>query len=388
MEAILKPLPHPCGWLHLDALDANITFVQSQCGDKAIRIATKSIRSVDALRYIQQRLPQCSGFMTFTAAETLYLATQGLNDFLIGYPVMEEEAIRQLVRMQPAVRVTFMVDNEAQMALLHRVATSIGTSVAICIDINVSTDFNWLYFGTRRSPLHTIESVQQLLQHASNYPSLRIEGVMAYDAQIAGVADRGQMWMQQAKGKLVTRLKMKALPRITAWRQQAVAHIRHEANVRFVNAGGSGSMAYCATQRDVTEITVGSAFFAPTLFDQYAALHLQPAAGFSLRVTRKFAEDIAVLQGGGYIASGAIGAEKQPQFVRANDYAFFAMEGAGEVQTPIAIKKGTLAVGENVLLRHAKAGELCERFNELHTVRGHELVGTFQTYRGDGQCFL
>ena len=46
------------------------------------------------------------------------------------------------------------------------------------------------------------------------------------------------------------------------------------------------------------------------------------------------------------------------------------MEGAGEVQTPVHGRAAaSLSVGDNVYLRHAKAGELCERFETLHLVQ-------------------
>jgi len=41
-----------------------------------------------------------------------------------------------------------------------------------------------------------------------------------------------------------------------------------------------------------------------------------------------------------------------------------------------------------VRLRHAKAGELCERFSELHLIEGSALVATASTYRGEGKSFL
>jgi D-serine deaminase-like pyridoxal phosphate-dependent protein len=47
-----------------------------------------------------------------------------------------------------------------------------------------------------------------------------------------------------------------------------------------------------------------------------------------------------------------------------------------------------LDYGDPVVLRHAKAGELCRSFRELHLVRGDEVVETVPTYRGDGRCFL
>ena len=39
-------------------------------------------------------------------------------------------------------------------------------------------------------------------------------------------------------------------------------------------------------------------------------------------------------------------------------------------------------------MRHAKAGELCERFDTLHLVQGDEIVDAVPTYRGEGQAFL
>jgi D-serine deaminase-like pyridoxal phosphate-dependent protein len=45
-------------------------------------------------------------------------------------------------------------------------------------------------------------------------------------------------------------------------------------------------------------------------------------------------------------------------------------------------------VGANVYLRHAKAGELCERFNSLYLVSGGEIADQVATYRGEGRCEL
>ena len=64
-------------------------------------------------------------------------------------------------------------------------------------------------------------------------------------------------------------------------------------------------------------------------------------------------------------------------------------EGAGEVQTPVLGEAAArLAVGDRVWFRHAKAGELCERFSELHLVSAAEIVAAVPTYRGEGEAFL
>jgi D-serine deaminase-like pyridoxal phosphate-dependent protein len=64
-------------------------------------------------------------------------------------------------------------------------------------------------------------------------------------------------------------------------------------------------------------------------------------------------------------------------------------EGAGEVQTPVQYDgKTALKIGDPIFFRHSKAGELCERFNELILIKNCKIENTVPTYRGNVQCFL
>ena len=93
--------------------------------------------------------------------------------------------------------------------------------------------------------------------------------------------------------------------------------------------------------------------------------------------------------GGGYPASGAAGRDRLPRPVLPAGLKLDAREGAGEVQTPLVGKAAAaLKVGDRVWFRHAKAGELCERFDAVHLIAGGEIVDTVPTYRGEGQTFL
>ena len=66
-----------------------------------------------------------------------------------------------------------------------------------------------------------------------------------------------------------------------------------------------------------------------------------------------------------------------------------AREGAGEVQTPVVgSAAASLRIGDRVYFRHAKAGELCERFASLHLVSGGRVVDEVPTYRGEGLTAL
>jgi D-serine deaminase-like pyridoxal phosphate-dependent protein len=139
----------------------------------------------------------------------------------------------------------------------------------------------------------------------------------------------------------------------------------------------------------VTEVTAGSGLYAPTLFDRYDDFKLTPAAMFAMPVVRRPSGGVATLLGGGYLASGAAGPDRLPEPYLPGGLRLDSQEGAGEVQTPvIGSAAATLRIGDRVYLRHAKAGELCERFDSLHLVSGGRIVDEAPTYRGEGRCFL
>ena len=139
----------------------------------------------------------------------------------------------------------------------------------------------------------------------------------------------------------------------------------------------------------MTELTAGSGFYAPTLFDSYRSLDLEPAAMFCLPVVRRPVGGVATLLGGGYVASGPASPANLPQPYLPGGLRFDRQEGAGEVQTPVAGAAAyKLRVGDRVYLRHAKAGELCERFDSLYLLAGNAIVDHVPTYRGEGQTFL
>jgi D-serine deaminase-like pyridoxal phosphate-dependent protein len=159
--------------------------------------------------------------------------------------------------------------------------------------------------------------------------------------------------------------------------------------LEIVNGGGTGSLELTAAEDAVTEVTAGSGFYAPVLFDHYSRFDLTPAAAFALPVTRKPSEWVATALGGGYLASGPGNPGRLPEPWLPAGLRFDEEEGAGEVQTPLLGSAAAgLAVGDRVYFRHAKAGELCERFDTLYLVEGDAIVDQVPTYRGEGHAFL
>jgi D-serine deaminase-like pyridoxal phosphate-dependent protein len=136
-------------------------------------------------------------------------------------------------------------------------------------------------------------------------------------------------------------------------------------------------------------VTAGSALYGPTLFDAYRAFTPRPAALFALPVVRRPARGVVTALGGGYLASGPADGARLPRPHLPTGLHLDGQEGAGEVQTPLIGRAAdALALGDRVYLRHAKAGELCERFTGLHLLEGERIVDHVPTYRGEGQCFL
>ena len=102
------------------------------------------------------------------------------------------------------------------------------------------------------------------------------------------------------------------------------------------------------------------------------------------------ADGMVTCLGGGYIASGEAGKDKLPIPMYPAGLKYLDLEGPGEVQTPFVVPKDSpeLKLGDPVFLQHAKAGELCERFDDLYLVKNGQITGRVKTYRGDRKTFL
>ena len=379
----------PAAFVDLDALDANLADLRRRAGGLPIRLVTKSVRSVAILRRVLASGPGVQGLMCYSPAEAAWLAAQGFDDLLVAYPSVEPDDLRAVAAQGRAGRsITLMVDGAAQVQRIAAIAQLEGVVQPLAIDLDMSSDFPGLHFGVFRSPVGGVDAALALAAEIARHPSLRLDGLMGYESQIAGLMD--QVPGQRAKNAVIRLLKRRSIPEINERRRATVAALKAAGHaLRFVNGGGTGSFESTRTDTSVTELAAGSGLYVPTLFDHYDAFRGRPAAGFAVAVTRTPAPGIVTCAGGGYPASGPGGADRMPRPWLPEGCALVAAEGAGEVQTPVRVPAGvTLAPGDPMLFRHAKAGELCERFNELLLVQGGAVVGKAATYRGDGQCFF
>ncbi|MFG2881847.1 alanine racemase [Streptomyces sp. NPDC048297] len=309
---------------------------------------------------------------------------------LVGYPTADVPALRRLASDERAAsRITLMVDSVEQLALITEAIGPSGPPVRICLDLDASLRLlgGRLHLGMRRSPLHAPEQAAELARAVEARPRLRLVGVMSYEGQIAGVGDnRPGPGLTRAAVRLFQQFSAREL---RARRAAAIRAVRAVAPLEFVNGGGTGSLEQTSAEHAVTELGAGSGIYAPVLFDHYRGFRPLPAAYFALSVVRRPAPRHITVLGGGWIASGAPGTDRLPLPVSPAGLRLLSAEGAGEVQTPLTgVAADGLRLGDRVWFRHAKAGELCERVDQLHLVEGDRIVDVVPTYRGEQHAFL
>jgi D-serine deaminase-like pyridoxal phosphate-dependent protein len=318
----------------------------------------------------------------------------GVDDVVLGYPTTDRAALARLAAdEQLAARVTLMIDDVAHLDLIDSVvAPGARPSIRIALELDASWRGPLGHLGVRRSPLHEPEQLAALARTVTERPGFTLVGVMAYEAQIAGLGDAPPG--RPVRGALVRGIQRRSRAELADRRGRAVAAVRAIAEaagtpLQFVNGGGTGSLESTAADSSVTELAAGSGLMGPHLFDTYRGFTPAPAAAFALPVVRRPADDIVTLLGGGWIASGSPGADRLPQVAWPEGLRMLGTEGAGEVQTPLrGAAARALHVGDRVWLRHTKAGELSEHLDAFHIVDGDRVVGELPTYRGEGKVFL
>ena len=326
-------LDAPVAALHLGALRHNAHDLLDRAAGIPLRAASKSIRVRGVLEALLA-LPGYRGLLAYSLAEALWFA-ETLTDVVVGYFTADQAAIHRLGRSpELTASVTLTVDS---VAIVER-------------------------------------------------PGFSLVGVMSYEAQVAGIGDKEAG--KPLRGLVSHWIRQRSISEITARRGAAVAAVREVAPLEFVNGGGTGSVESTRADTSVTDIAVGSGLVGRHLFDNYASFRPAAAAAVAPGVVRTPTSDMAVLLGGGWVASGVPGADRVPRLVWPEGLRLVPREMTGEVQTPVTgAGAARLRVGDRVWARHTKSGELSEHINEFALVENRMVVDILPTYRGEGKAF-
>ncbi|MFF0162735.1 amino acid deaminase/aldolase [Streptomyces sp. NPDC005263] len=383
-------LDAPLAIVDLDAFDSNADDLVRRADGKPVRVASKSVRCRALLDRVLAR-DGFAGLMSFTLAESLWLARSGFDDVLLAYPSADRAGFAELAGdPKLAAAVTVMVDDPAQLALIDEARGGGREVIRVCLELDTALKLlgGRIRVGARRSPLRSPAQVADMARAVARRPGFKVVGIMAYEGHIAGVGDA--VAGRPLRSRAIRLMQATARRELAERRAAVVRAVRAVVpDLEFVNGGGTGSVQHTAAEDAVTEIAAGSGLYVPRLFDNYTSFSGRPAALFAQPVVRRPGVGVVTVLGGGYPASGAPGPDRLPVPYLPEGLKYDPQEGPGEVQTPLlGSPADDLLVGDKVWFRHAKAGELCERFDALHLIEGDTVTATVPTYRGEGQTFL
>ena len=390
LERACAELDAPFAAVDLDAFDHNREQLARRAGGMPIRVASKSVRCRALLRRVLDSGAPFRGVLALTLGEALWLAQNEPDGIVVAYPSVAAGPLAALASSQDRGRVTVMVDCVEQLQAIERAGADADAPVRVCIEADAGL---WLLggrvrIGARRSPLHTPAELAAFAAEVVSRPYLQLAGLMSYESQIAGVGDRPAG--RPLRALAISAMQRRSRRELAARRAAQVEAVEHVAGpLELVNAGGTGSIEFSSSEARVSEVSAGSGLYGPALFDEYSRFAPRAAAFFALPVVRRPGRGAVTVLGGGYPASGPADRARLPRPIYPRGLRLDRREGAGEAQTPLlGAGADALGIGDRVWMRHAKAGELCERFDRLHLVAGERIVDVVPTYRGEGRCFL
>src|SRR6476646_11601261 len=286
---------------------ANADAMLERSAGKRVRVASKSVRCRALMEAILGRDERFRGLMTYTLPETLWLAEQGFEDLLLAYPTADLGALEELAlrsEAAPEGAPIVMVDSVRHLEMIESVLGKGAQPLRVCIDVDAS--WWWLggrvKIGPKRSPIHSVEQAVALAREIEKRPQIELDALMAYEGQISGVGDLPPG--QRLRGAAIRFMQKRSAAEIAERRGAIVAALSEFVELEIVNGGGTGGCEFTAAEEAVTEVTAGSGFYAPVLFDHYSRFSLTPAAGYAMPVVRKPSPETATALGGGYLASG------------------------------------------------------------------------------------
>jgi D-serine deaminase-like pyridoxal phosphate-dependent protein len=236
-QAAKSALDTPALLLDLNRMDANIAHIAASCrthgvcwrphfkGHKTIEIAQKQIE-LGAI-----------GITCAKLGEAEVLASAGIGDILIANQIVGPLKMRRLAALLDKSDIIVAVDSQDNVAELA--AMSRGKSLRVVIEVNI---------GMNRAGVDPGDAVVALADFIAKQPSLRLVGVMGWEAHTTAIADPAA--------------KEVAVAAAIALLTQSAAACRsagHE--MPIVSCGGTGTLLYCVNQPGVTEVQVGGAIF-------------------------------------------------------------------------------------------------------------------------------
>ena len=270
----------------------------------------------------------------------------------------------------PPRAVTLMVDDAAQVELAARAADAHGTTLRLCLDVDASLKVRLgpvaAHLGVRRSPVHSAADagalaaaiaapVRASTSSAScstrpRWPACPTPSPAVRAVKRLSIARPGRPPRRRRRRRAGRRRPRPVAGQLRRLRLRGVQRRRPRRH------RGHRRLRACSCPRSST----------PT-----ARSRPGPPRSSGSTSSASPARASPPCSAAGTSPPGPPTKSRQPRPVWPAGLALTSREGAGEVQTPLRLSGGAdLRVGDRVWFRHAKSGEVMERFEQVHLVRG------------------
>ena len=276
------------------------------------RVEVRALPGADRAR---ARAPGCRACSRSRCPRRCGWPGHGHDDLVVAYPTVDRAALRELAA-GPRERVTIMVDCVEHLDA-RRGGRPRGRRRA---DPGLPRRRRRLVAAARpradrRPPLARADAASRPRRsraRCSRGPSCALDGLMSYEAHIAGVGDRppGRPLM----GAAIRAMQRASARELAGRRAAVVAAVREVAPLRFVNGGGTGSVERTAAEAGGDRGRGRLRALRPDAVRRLRRLHARSRPRCSrCRSCAAPTTRTATLLGGGYPASGAAGADRLPR---------------------------------------------------------------------------
>ena len=271
-------------FIDLDRVDANIDAIVAGIPDPlSYRIVEKSLPSLDLLTYVSERSGSERFLVLHLPLLPELLGAFPTSDVLIGKTHLTS-AVRQFFKSFPAAtdlsdiaaRVTFLADGPARLAGLVGLASELGVTLRVAVEIDV---------GLRRSGLTEASELAPLLTTFGSEPNVRFAGLLGYDGHVAHTpaATLDSVWSAWDEATAIYRSFVDVL---NGPGFEALASLPG----LVFNSGGSATFPMYTTGTPVNDVAAGGGVLRPGSYPDHVISALQPAIFIATPVFRRYAE--------------------------------------------------------------------------------------------------
>ncbi len=357
----VSDLDTPVLLLDLDRLQRNIARMRDMTKDAGVRYRphTKTHKSPVIAR--MQMEAGASGICCAKLGEAEIMAAEGLNQILITTPVVGESKIGRLLHARQQARIAVVADNEANVAMLGRMAATAGVKLDVVVEIDV---------GQGRCGVQDPGEAVRLGRSIADHPWLDLAGLQGYQGRIQMTEDAGERRQENDA----------AHGRIDDARS---AFESHGLPVSLVTGGGTGTSPFDLGEGSLTEIQPGSYVFMDSRYRGIAwpgrnDAPFEQAIHVLTTVISRPTPDRAVLDAG-------FKALSSDQGLPTADYPFrFGGDEHGILDLPAA--SGDPGIGTRLRLCPSHCDTTVNLYDQYIVVQGEEVVDVWQVAtRGKSQ---